>query len=71
MKKWLLIVGLLLLPLAGMAQNGSVNGYCDLGGKAATVSGLNSANYLQGDIPSCRVTVYLTGTTNLATIYLI
>lgn len=66
--KWIFL-GLLLLPLAGMAQNGAINGFCNLGGKAATVSGLNSSNYLQGDIPSCIVTVYLTGTTNKATLF--
>lgn len=51
------------------AQTAPVSGYCTLGGSAAKVSGLSSTNYLQGIVPSCTVTVYLTGTTTKATIY--
>jgi hypothetical protein len=54
--------------LAG-AQTSAVNGYCNQGATSAVTSGLKSANYLQGQIPQCTVTVYLTGTVNLATIY--
>ena len=36
----------------------------------AQVQGLSSTNYLTGNIPSCTVTIYLTGTTTLATYYL-
>ena len=43
--------------------------YCTAGGTQATTQGSKSTNYLQGVIPSCSVTVYLTGTTTLATIY--
>ena len=52
-----------------LAQTGALSGYCILGAKQAITSGLNSSNYLLGVIPSCTVTVYLTGTTTLATIY--
>ena len=51
------------------AQIAAVNGYCNLGGAQSVTSGLSSSNYLLGIIPSCTVTVYLTGTTTLATIY--
>ena len=51
------------------AQTAAITNYCLLGAKQAITSGLDSTNYLQGVIPSCTVTVYLTGTTTLATIY--
>jgi hypothetical protein len=64
-----LLIGLLLCAaLPAFSQNGAISGHCTLGGTQATVSGLNSSNYLQGIIPGCTVTVYLTGTTTLATI---
>lgn len=48
-----------MLTAMARAQTGAVQGYCDLGGKTAVVSGMNSSNYLQGIIPHCTVTVYL------------
>lgn len=68
---WLLLttLGLGLLAGAASAQTGAVNGYCTLGGAHTTVSGLASANFHQGIIPKCTVTVYLTGTTTPATLY--
>lgn len=57
---------LLLFPCALFAQNEPVTGHCTLGGTHAVVSGLKSTNYLQGIIPSCTVTVYLTGTPSLS-----
>ena len=62
---WILI----LVSTAAAAQTGTVQGYCDQGATSALVQGLASTNPLQGIIPSCLITVYLTGTTNLATIY--
>jgi len=40
---------------------------CTQYGVQAQTSGLKSTNFLQGIIPSCTVTVYLTGTTTIAT----
>ena len=40
---------------------------CVLPGTQALVSGLKSSNYQYGIIPSCTVTVYLSGTTTIAT----
>ena len=40
---------------------------CQQAGVKALTSGLPSTNYLQGVIPYCTVTVYLTGTTTVAT----
>lgn len=45
------------------------NGYCTLGATVSSTSGLKSSNFLQGVIPQCKVTVYLTGTLTPATIY--
>jgi hypothetical protein len=68
MNKIAALMFLLFATVAG-AQTAAVNGYCALGAAQANTSGLSSANYLQGVIPSCTVTVYLTGTTIKATIY--
>ena len=62
---WLL---LLAAPVAAHAQTAAIPVYwCSLPGTQATVSGLKSTNYQLGVIPSCLVTVYLTGTTTIAT----
>ena len=62
-----------LLAMVGViplfSQTDSIQGHCTLGGTKALVSGLGSTNYNQGIIPGCTVTVYLTGTTTLATIF--
>jgi hypothetical protein len=63
---WLL---LLLVPTPALADVAALNGFCDLGASQAAVQGLPSTNYQQGNIPQCTITVYLTGTTTLATIY--
>lgn len=68
MKKFILAL-LLISPAVAMGAVDPISGYCDLGASQATVSGLLSSNYQQGLIPYCTVTVYLTGTTTLATIY--
>lgn len=64
---------LLVLAMAGapslFSQTDALQGHCTLGGTKALVSGLGSSNYNQGVIPGCSVSVYLTGTTTLATIY--
>ena len=64
-----LYILVLLIAAPVFAQTAAVENYCVLGAKQASTSGLNSTNYLQGVIPSCTVTVYLTGTTTPATIY--
>ena len=72
MKKIILIVAALLSCMTGYAAapaTGPIQNHCTLGATQAKLSGLLSTNYLQGIIPSCTVTVYLTGTQTLATIY--
>jgi hypothetical protein len=59
----------LLFPIAAHAQTSAWNGSCDQEATSAVTSGLPSTNKLQGIIPYCNITVYLTGTTTKATIY--
>lgn len=63
---WLLIAG--LVPSCE-AQTGTVNGYCQNGGAKVSSSGIVSTTTVQQSFPSCKVYVYHTGTTNIATIY--
>lgn len=63
------LMTLLLSPLCAFAQTAAIQRNCDQGAIPAKVQGLQSTNFLQGIIPSCTVTVYLTGTTTLATIF--
>jgi hypothetical protein len=75
MLKKILLVLLLALPVllfvsfTAFAQTGAIQGHSFLGGTQAKTSGLNSTNYLDGIVPSATITVYLTGTQTLATIY--
>lgn len=70
MKRLLTIGAFGLFGVASLsAQNAAVTGFCVQGGVTAATSGMQSSNYLQGIIPSCTVTVYVTGTTTVATIY--
>jgi len=55
------------IPLS--AQTDAINGVCFSGGRSATTQGLTSSNKLDGIIPSCSVSVFITGTTTRATIY--
>ena len=65
----LLAVFIFAIPLSLFGQTAPVSGYCTLGGSKANVSGLGSTNYQQGIIPGCTVSVFIHGTSTLATIY--
>ena len=69
MKRIALWMSFLIFGVAAHAQTAAITQFCWRGGVPAVTSGLNSTNYLQGTIPSCTVTVYLTGTLTKATIY--
>jgi hypothetical protein len=69
MRKWLIIIGLLLAPITGMAQTAAIQGNSYLGGTQSVTSGLKSSNFLDGIIPSATITVFLTGTTTKATLF--
>lgn len=69
MKKVLISIGMLLCALPVFSQTAAISNYCNLGASQATTSGLKSTNYQQTIIPSCKVAVFLTGSTTLATIF--
>jgi len=68
-KRLLLLIAILLAPVAASAQTAAIVGFCQLGATPAKTQGANSTNNLQGLVPSCTVTVYLTGTVTKATIF--
>jgi len=71
MKKFIQLALLFILPAAAMAQTAAYpNGICSAGANLTVTQGLNSTNQHLGVFPGCTVTVYLTGTTTLATIFL-
>ena len=58
------------VPVAVLGQStAAVTNYCVTGASQAITSGLKSSNYQQGIIRGCLITVYLSGTTTLATVY--
>ena len=64
----------LLLPwhvLLGWQIDQRISGWCEAGNKTITIQGSTSSTStpVQRSYPSCSVTVYLYGTTTLATIY--
>lgn len=69
MKRWLAVF-ILALGSRVFAQTAALPVQsCQSGATQAQVSGMASTNYLQGVVPSCTVTIYLTGTTTPATYY--
>ena len=69
MKRLSVCIAFIFSSLCAFAQTGAVQGFCTQGAVPAVTSGSSSANTLQGVIAGCTVTVYLHGTTTLATIY--
>lgn len=70
-KKLLFVFLMVIFSLPSHAQTAvqAVQRFCEAGGVRVTTSGLPSTNTVQASYPSCVVTVFLTGTTNKATIY--
>jgi hypothetical protein len=70
MKKLLLAIGILFTAALCHAQSTqSYNGWCQQGNQPVVLQGLNSTTTVQVSLGSCLVTVYVTGTQTLATIY--
>lgn len=70
MKKfaWLIMVlAFLGVPVAAQTYE-KIQGYCEKGGEQVTTDGRTSTTRVQRSYPSCTITVYDTGTTNLASI---
>jgi len=60
---------LFLIPLSASAQYYPIDGYCTKGTTFPNVAAIPSITSTQGIAPSCQIDVYLSGTTNHATIY--
>lgn len=69
MRKIVVFAALILGTATAHAQTGTIQGYSVLGGTPAQLQGMSATNYQQGIIPGATITVYLTGTSTLATIY--
>jgi parallel beta-helix repeat protein len=54
---------------ASLYGNQRYSNFCTQGNKTVIVGGVSGAPKVQGSYPQCQVTVYLTGTLSLATIY--
>ena len=67
---FLLLTLLLCLPTLSLSQSKTkLQGWCEDGGRTVTIIGITSSTKVQQSFPSCTVTVYDAGTTNLSTIY--
>jgi hypothetical protein len=69
MRKAYLSIALFFVSLTAYGQTVPYHGVCTQGATSAVVQGLQSTNKLLSTFPSCTVTVYLTGTSTLATLY--
>ncbi len=58
----------LLLSSIGIA-NQRYNGYCQQGGKSVVTAGVSGTPKVQGSYPQCQISVFLTGTLTLATLF--
>jgi len=70
-KLLLLLAGLLAVTGTAQARSRYQN-FCEKGGQTLSIAGMGNATgtpLVQGSYPSCTVTVYLTGTLTLATLY--
>src|SRR5882762_9279534 len=66
----LLVLPLILFSSGVLAQTvGSWQQWCQSGGQATVLQGINSSTLVQGSYPQCLVTVFLTGTSTKPTIY--
>lgn len=60
---------LILLCSLPCFANQAAQGWCSIGGQVVVTQGLRSVGNFQASYPGCLVSVYYTGTSNLATIY--
>ena len=65
---YVLVLSTVCAAVADAAQE-KLQGWCQQGGQTVTVSGTSSSDTWQESHPSCTVTVYDVGTTDLATIF--
>lgn len=69
MRRSLLTIAFILTSMSCFGQVFRFQQFCQTGGQFVVTQGLNSTNHVQRSYPSCTVSVYATGTTNLSTIY--
>jgi hypothetical protein len=70
--KQIIFAALCIVCLATITQaqtNFKLSGYCEQGGHPVTTVGLISTTQVQQSYPSCQITVFQAGTSNLATIF--
>src|SRR5215831_14383902 len=70
--RYILFISILILlcEIASYAQNAPVNGFCEQGGfKLNSVIPINAANSVQQSFPTCTVTIFDFGTSNLSSIF--
>jgi hypothetical protein len=60
---------LFVFIVPALAQNGSVQYFCQDGGITVTTQGIQSTTLVQASYPQCLINVYLTGTLTRATIH--
>jgi len=68
MKKLTLVLALLFLSVSAYGR-GLAAGFCENGGSRVSVLGAQSSQWFQRSYPVCKVTVYLSDGTTLATLY--
>ena len=71
MNRWrayFLVPIVLCLALPSLARQ-RATGWCETGAQNVVLAGLQSTNRVQASYPSCTVTVYISGTGTLATLY--
>ncbi len=66
--RWGLLIFIVLSVLPALAQRERANLWCEQGGQTVTVNGVVSSTKVQKSYPSCTVTVYDTGTSNLTSL---
>src|SRR3990167_6435779 len=74
MRKNILVIAFLMLvfwPTSLFATRERIQGFCQDGGISVTIPGTagSGSQRFQRSYPSCQITVYLTGTVTLATLY--
>lgn len=69
MRNKLLGLAIFLSMASAASAIDRAQGWCELGGNKVTTGGVTSTTQVQASYPRCTVTVYLTGTLTLATIY--
>src|ERR1700722_17471339 len=66
LSKFIILLALVAVPAEGRVRFWN---YCQQGGTTVSTASIISATKVQASYPGCTISVYLTGTSNLATVY--